>query len=74
MTNLLALLRRDFPGYRITREAAALRGPGLPARYVAIAARLSLHPYAVITADPAEMRAALAVHAIIPAGRHRHGR
>lgn len=59
MTNSLQLLRRDFPGYRITREAVALRGPDLPARFIAVAARLSEHPYTVITADPAELRAAL---------------
>jgi hypothetical protein len=65
----LDLLRRSFPAYRITREPAALRPDARP-RYVAVAGDLSLHPYAVVTADPAEIRDALT---IAPDGRERPG-
>jgi GNAT superfamily N-acetyltransferase len=49
--------QRDFPQYRIWREATGGREP----RYVAKARRLGVRPYTVMTADLAELRAALAV-------------
>ncbi|HEY2507050.1 MAG TPA: hypothetical protein VGI58_11075 [Streptosporangiaceae bacterium] len=42
--------------YDITVEGV---DPNRKPRYVAIARSLAVHPYAVVTSDPAEMRAAL---------------
>ena len=47
-------LRADFPHFRIWRENTG-SGP----RYVARSQRAGLHPHTVVTADPAELRAAL---------------
>jgi hypothetical protein len=54
----LALLQRDFPSHRIWVEDGGGR-----VRYVARGLRLGVRPYAVVTSDPAELRAALAVGA-----------
>ena len=53
--DLLSGLRDDFPGFRIWREEVCGR-----VRYVACRQRRDLHPYAVVTGDPDELRAALA--------------
>jgi hypothetical protein len=47
-------LRREFPQYTIWREVT----PGR-ARYHAVRARPGIRPYAVVTASPRELRAAL---------------
>jgi hypothetical protein len=51
----LAALQSDFPAFQITREAT-LSGP----RYVARSLHLSQNPHTLVTASPAELRAALA--------------
>jgi uncharacterized membrane protein len=51
----LTALQGEFPAFRITRETT-LQGP----RYIVRSLRLSQHPHTLITADPAELRAALA--------------
>ena len=51
----LASLRGEFPGFRIWREANGER-----IRYVAQRVRSGHHPHSVVTADPAELRSALA--------------
>jgi hypothetical protein len=58
----LSALRRDYPDYEFSREPGQLRGPAAPDRFTARAARPGLHPHTVITADPDELRAALASH------------
>jgi len=50
----LASLRADFPRFWIWRE-----NTGSGVRYVARSQRASLNPHTVVTADPAELRAAL---------------
>jgi len=52
----LAALRQEFPGYRVWLEPAY-------GRYRFVARRLHprTRPHTVITSDPAELRAALAV-------------
>lgn len=52
----LAALRQEFPGYRVWLEPAY-------GRYRFVARRLhpGTRPHTVITSDPAELRAALAV-------------
>lgn len=53
----LAALTRDLSDrYDITVEGV---DPNRKPRYVAIARSLEVHPYAVVTSDPAEMRVAL---------------
>jgi len=54
----LAALRQEFPGYRVWLEPAC-------GRYRFVARRLhpGTRPHTVITSDPAELRAALAVAA-----------
>jgi len=54
----LAALRQEFPGYRVWLEPAY-------GRYRFVARRLhpGTRPHTVITSDPAELRAALAVAA-----------
>lgn len=59
----LALLQRDFPSHRIWVEDGRGR-----VRYVARGLRLEVRPYAVVTSDLAELRAALAVGASGSAG------
>ena len=48
-------LRADFPAFRIWREETCGR-----ARYIARSQGPGVHPYAVVTDDPDELRAALA--------------
>jgi hypothetical protein len=66
----LAALRRRFPAHRIERVAYRYR----PARYEAVARFPGVHPHTVITADPAELAAALAAAhraaavRVVPAG------
>jgi S-adenosyl methyltransferase len=48
-------LRSDFPAFRIWREDVRGR-----VRYIACRQRRDLHPYAIVTDDPEELRAALA--------------
>lgn len=55
----LEALRGEFPRYRFSEETT---GDGV--RFHAQAADLSTRPYAVITADLAELRAALAEHQV----------
>lgn len=50
----LAGLREQFPGFRIWREITGER-----VRYVARRLRVGLNPHTVVTADKAELRAAL---------------
>jgi hypothetical protein len=52
---ILAALQSDFPAFRITRETT-LSGP----RYIARSLHLNQNPHTLITADPAELRTALA--------------
>ncbi len=54
MTHVLRALRRQFPRYRIWHEVH-----GEHTRLVARSVRLGINPYAVVTADPAELRRAL---------------
>jgi len=51
----LPALQADFPAFRIWRETIYGR-----VRYIAHSPHLGLHPHTVITADPDELRAALA--------------
>ncbi len=51
----LTRLRIAFPAFRIWREAAAVQ-----TRLVAVRRHYTTRPYAVITADPGELRATLA--------------
>lgn len=51
----LAKLQAAFPAFRIWREAAEHR-----TRLVAVRRHYATRPYAVITADPRELRATLA--------------
>jgi hypothetical protein len=51
----LPALQAEFPGHRIWRESLYGR-----IRYVARSLHLDLNPHTVITADPEEMRTALA--------------
>jgi len=51
----LAVLRREFPGYRIWLDPV----PGRQ-RFVARRRRPGPGPHTVVTSDPAELRAALA--------------
>jgi hypothetical protein len=50
----LAELRDQFPGFRIWREAR-----GEHSRLVAVRRQQGASPHTVVTADPAELRAAL---------------
>lgn len=51
----LAALQTDFPAFSITRETTLNRP-----RYIARSLHLTQRPHTLITADPAELRAALA--------------
>jgi hypothetical protein len=48
--------------------------PGSALRYIAVARRLDISPYAVVTADPAELRAALRSPEQISGRSHRPAR
>jgi hypothetical protein len=54
MAGELDSLQREFPGFRIWREAA-----GKHARLVAVRRNLGTKPHTVVTADAEELRAAL---------------
>ena len=55
----LARLHAEFPGYRIWREVTGNR-----ARLVAVRRHHGMSPHTVVTADPAELRAALAASTV----------
>lgn len=57
----LASLHAEFPGYRIWHEITGDR-----ARLVAVRRDHGMSPHTVVTADPAELRAALAASTIPP--------
>ena len=60
----LAALRAEFPRFRIIRETVGDR-----ARYVARRLEPGTRPHTVVTADPSELRAALARGPAQPRGR-----
>ena len=60
----LADLQQDFPSYRIWREAL-----GDHVRLVAVTRQPGVTPHTVVTADVAELRAALAGSALRPGER-----
>ena len=55
MSDELVTLRREFPGFRIWMEVVGDR-----TRYIARSRHLGKSPHTVVTADPAELLAALA--------------
>jgi thiamine pyrophosphate-dependent acetolactate synthase large subunit-like protein len=55
--DMLAELERDLSDRYVIRVDG--RDPGRALRYVAIARQLGIQPYAVVTPDPAELRAAV---------------
>jgi hypothetical protein len=50
----LASLQQEFPGFRIWREVTGEHG-----RFIAVRRDLGTNPHTVVTADVAELRAAL---------------
>jgi hypothetical protein len=52
--SVLAALRNEFPGYRISRELFVGQ-----VHYIACRLQPGTHPHTVITADPDKLRAAL---------------
>jgi len=62
MDNPLRDLQREFPQYRIWQEVIGMR----ETRYAAQARNLGINPHAVVTADPAELRAELGAAAPAP--------
>jgi len=59
----LAELRREFPGFQIWQEVTGER-----ARLVAVRRWPGTSPHTVVTADPAELRAALGERPPAPTG------
>jgi hypothetical protein len=52
--SVVAALRQEFPGYRISRELFVGQ-----VQYIACRLHPGAHPHSVITADPGKLRAAL---------------
>jgi hypothetical protein len=52
--SVVAALREEFPGYRISRELVVGQ-----VRYLACRLHPSTHPHTVMTADPDKLRATL---------------